>query len=66
MLYILCLKVVVGGHDIQSSMSEAFQVMGYCPQHDALEELMTLKEHLVLYATIRGVQEDRVNDLAEW
>lgn len=59
-------RVVVGGHDIQSSMSEAFQVMGYCPQHDALEELMTLKEHLVLYATIRGVQEDRVNDLAEW
>ncbi|XP_062616764.1 cholesterol transporter ABCA5-like, partial [Saccostrea cucullata] len=59
-------RVVVGGYDIQSCMSEAFQAMGYCPQHDALEELMTLKEHLILYATIRGVQEGKVNDIADW
>ncbi|XP_056019371.1 cholesterol transporter ABCA5-like isoform X3 [Ostrea edulis] len=59
-------RVVVGGYDIQSCMSEAFKAMGYCPQHDALVELMTLKEHLTLYATIRGVREDKVNDLADW
>nr|XP_022313180.1 ATP-binding cassette sub-family A member 5-like isoform X3 [Crassostrea virginica]XP_022313182.1 ATP-binding cassette sub-family A member 5-like isoform X3 [Crassostrea virginica]XP_022313183.1 ATP-binding cassette sub-family A member 5-like isoform X3 [Crassostrea virginica] len=59
-------RVVVGGHDVQSSMSEAFQMMGFCPQHDALEDLMTLKEHLLLYATLRGVPENKVNDIAEW
>ena len=51
---------------MQSSMSEAFQMMGFCPQHDALEDLMTLTEHLLLYATLRGVPENKVNDIAEW
>ena len=29
--------------------------MGYCPQHDALFTDLTVKEHLVLFATIKGI-----------
>jgi len=29
--------------------------MGYCPQFDALLENLTAKEHLNLYAAIKGI-----------
>ena len=31
------------------------QHIGYCPQHDALLELLTVREHLALFAQIKGV-----------
>ena len=29
--------------------------MGYCPQFDAIDDLLTGREHLYLYARLRGV-----------
>jgi len=29
--------------------------MGYCPQFDALLELLTVREHLELYTKIKGI-----------
>ena len=29
--------------------------MGYCPQHDALLDRLTVREHLELFARIKGV-----------
>jgi len=57
------IKVMVGGYDIRSNMSEAFQTMGYCPQHDALWENITLKEHLICYAKIRGIPKDKIDEI---
>ncbi|KAL3876747.1 hypothetical protein ACJMK2_034544 [Sinanodonta woodiana] len=54
-------KVFLGGHDIRSSMSEAFQATGYCPQHDTLWDSVTLREHLLCYAAIKGVPHDEMN-----
>ncbi|ORC80831.1 putative ABC transporter [Trypanosoma theileri] len=34
---------------------EALRFIGYCPQFDALLDLLTVREHLQLYAGIRGV-----------
>lgn len=34
--------------------------MGYCPQFDAIDELLTGREHLFLYARLRGVPEAEV------
>ena len=31
--------------------------MGYCPQFDALIDQMTVKETLMLYGRLRGIQE---------
>jgi len=32
--------------------------VGYCPQFDAIYELLTVREHLKLYAAIKGVRSD--------
>lgn len=40
------------------------QNMGYCPQFDAINELLTGREHLELYAILRGVPEKEVCDVS--
>lgn len=40
--------------DILSASSEGILV-GYCPQQDALDELLTGWEHLYYYCTLRGI-----------
>lgn len=50
-----CGKVVLGGQDMERSPEKAFQMLGYCPQHDALWKNITIKEHIECYAAIRGV-----------
>lgn len=54
------------GHSILSNMQEVHQNMGYCPQFDAINELLTGREHLELYALLRGVPEKEVCKVAEW
>ncbi|XP_023723147.1 ATP-binding cassette sub-family A member 5 isoform X3 [Cryptotermes secundus] len=59
-------RVQIAGHNITSNTAEAFQLMGYCPQHDAQWKNITVREHLECYAAIRGVPPsdiDRVVDL---
>ncbi|XP_078615923.1 cholesterol transporter ABCA5-like isoform X2 [Branchiostoma floridae x Branchiostoma japonicum] len=58
-------RVCVAGHDILSSLSEAFQAMGYCPQTDALWELVTLREHLEIYAAIRGMKDKDIKVICD-
>ncbi|XP_046440757.1 ABC-type organic anion transporter ABCA8-like [Daphnia pulex] len=48
-------RVQVDGHDIVSNQSDAFQALGYCPQHDALWRNITVREHMEAYASIRGI-----------
>ncbi|KAJ3650608.1 hypothetical protein Zmor_016696 [Zophobas morio] len=48
-------RVQIGGENITSNMNDAFQLLGYCPQHDALWKNITVREHLECYAAIRGV-----------
>lgn len=38
--------------------------MGYCPQFDAINELLTGREHLELYAVLRGIPEKEVCDVS--
>ena len=47
-------QVYVAGYNVRSSLSSAFEHMGYCPQHDALWEEVTLEEHLRCYAALQG------------
>lgn len=48
-------RVKISGLDVTSNVNEVFSKMGYCPQHDALWKNVTIKEHLVCYAAIRGI-----------
>jgi ATP-binding cassette subfamily A (ABC1) protein 3 len=43
------------GRDTQTQLAEARTFIGYCPQFDALLENLTVREHLELYASIKGI-----------
>ncbi|XP_062412894.1 retinal-specific phospholipid-transporting ATPase ABCA4-like [Sardina pilchardus] len=56
----------VTGYSILSNILDVHQNMGYCPQFDAIDDLLTGREHLFLYARLRGVPEGEINRVAEW
>lgn len=46
--------IFVLGLDASQKMAAVRRHVGYCPQFDALWDLLTVKEHVLLYAKIRG------------
>lgn len=46
--------------DILSASSEGI-LIGYCPQQDALDELLTGWEHLYYYCTLRGIPKQDIH-----
>ncbi|XP_044061667.1 phospholipid-transporting ATPase ABCA1b isoform X2 [Siniperca chuatsi] len=59
-------EAFLAGKSILREIDEVHQKMGYCPQFDSINELLTGREHLELYAILRGVPEKEVCDVAEW
>ncbi|XP_075038451.1 retinal-specific phospholipid-transporting ATPase ABCA4 isoform X2 [Mixophyes fleayi] len=59
-------NATVAGYSILSDIADVHQNMGYCPQFDAIDELLTGREHLQLYGRLRGVPEDEVDKVADW
>eukprot|EP00756_Hemistasia_phaeocysticola_P027671 Hpha_TRINITY_DN16129_c1_g4::TRINITY_DN16129_c1_g4_i1::g.8373::m.8373/K05643/ABCA3; ATP-binding cassette, subfamily A (ABC1), member 3 len=58
-------SVTIAGHDIVTDTQAARQQVGYCPQFDALLDLMTPRETIELYCALRGVphsERKRVTD----
>ncbi|CAL8309859.1 unnamed protein product [Lota lota] len=53
-------------HSVLMEMERVHQLMGYCPQFDAISDLLTGREHLEFYARLRGVPEDAVAKVAQW
>lgn len=47
-------------------MERVHQLMGYCPQFDAISDLLTGREHLELYARLRGVPEESVAKVTQF
>uniref|UniRef100_A0A8C7Q917 ATP-binding cassette, sub-family A (ABC1), member 4a n=1 Tax=Oncorhynchus mykiss TaxID=8022 RepID=A0A8C7Q917_ONCMY len=56
----------VTGHSILTNILDVHQNMGYCPQFDAIDDLLTGREHLHLYARLRGVPESEISKVADW
>lgn len=42
------------GIDVFNEMGRVRQVMGVCPQHDVLFELLTVEEHLSFFYDLKG------------
>ncbi|XP_058480898.1 phospholipid-transporting ATPase ABCA1-like isoform X2 [Solea solea] len=59
-------EAFLNGYSIRTEMRDVHQNMGYCPQFDAIDDLLTGREHLELYARLRGVPEHEVAMVAEW
>ena len=51
---------LVNGNSILTELQRVRQSLGYCPQFDALNPLLTGREHLRLYARLRGMDEEGV------
>lgn len=51
-------RVEISGFNVQTQFEEARKLIGYCPQHDAIFELITVEEHLEYYARIKGIPEN--------
>ena len=49
----------LAGLDLFTDIHQCRRKIGYCPQFDALFELLTAREHLQLYARIKGIAEKR-------
>ncbi|XP_033976697.1 phospholipid-transporting ATPase ABCA1-like isoform X2 [Trematomus bernacchii] len=59
-------EAYLAGKSVTSEIDEVHQNMGYCPQFDAINDLLTGREHLEFYAILRGVPEKEVCEVAEW
>ncbi|XP_013001127.2 phospholipid-transporting ATPase ABCA7 isoform X2 [Cavia porcellus] len=57
-------EAVLAGHSVAQEPAAAHRRMGYCPQSDAIFELLTGREHLELFARLRGVPEAQVAQTA--
>ncbi|NXP15699.1 ABCA1 protein, partial [Thinocorus orbignyianus] len=54
------------GHSVLTDLQAVHQHMGYCPQFDAITDLLTGREHLEFYSRLRGVPEEETPRMAQW
>jgi ABC-type multidrug transport system ATPase subunit len=54
---------ILGGLDILKEQLKVRRLIGYCPQSDALFPLLSAREHLSLFARIKGVPEKELGSL---
>uniref|UniRef100_A0A673MJG5 Zgc:172302 n=1 Tax=Sinocyclocheilus rhinocerous TaxID=307959 RepID=A0A673MJG5_9TELE len=59
-------EAFLSNHSVLTEMEKVHQLMGYCPQFDAISDLLTGREHLEFYARLRGVPEAHVAKVAQW
>ncbi|XP_066292809.1 phospholipid-transporting ATPase ABCA3-like isoform X1 [Branchiostoma lanceolatum] len=55
----------VAGHNIKDDIKRVQQLIGYCPQFDALIDQMTGRETLYMFARLRGVPEDNIKPVVD-
>lgn len=51
---------LLAGHSIVGDVGAVRRSLGYCPQVDAVLELLSVREHLLLYGRIKGLPEGAV------
>jgi len=59
-------KAFLGGFNIATQPDEVHQLMGYCPQFDALHDLLTSRETLTFYGRLRGVPEENLYQMVDY
>ncbi|XP_045398584.1 phospholipid-transporting ATPase ABCA7 isoform X7 [Lemur catta] len=57
-------EAMLAGHSVAHEPAAAHRSMGYCPQSDAIFDLLTGREHLELFSRLRGVPEAQVAQTA--
>ncbi|CAN8010688.1 unnamed protein product [Ixodes pacificus] len=52
--------ILVGGYDILNATRDARKSVGYCAQHNILYRDLTVEEHLLFFAAVKGAPRDRL------
>lgn len=58
-------EAYISGYNVVTELSKARYNIGYCPQFDALSEVLTPVEHLQLYARIKGIPDNLVQTFVD-
>jgi len=53
----------ISGLSLVSNVDQCRKRIGFCPQFDALYDLLTGREHLELYAAIKGIKSEQINEV---
>jgi ABC-type multidrug transport system ATPase subunit len=56
---------IIAGLDIEDEMEEIRKIIGYCPQHDILWDELTAREHLRIFAWLKGVPKGEMAAIIE-
>lgn len=55
----------LSGFSVVDNLDKARENIGYCPQFDALSELLTCEEHIKLYCEIKGINKKLIPQLTD-
>ncbi|XP_048101265.1 phospholipid-transporting ATPase ABCA3 [Alosa alosa] len=55
-------RAYINGYDISQDMSLIRRSLGLCPQHDVLFDNLTVREHLLFYAQLKGYPQEKIPD----
>ena len=56
-------KIYINNTDISGHFNELNELFGYCPQFDAIFELLSVYENLEFYASIKGIKKSSIQSL---
>ncbi|XP_047427991.1 phospholipid-transporting ATPase ABCA3 [Mugil cephalus] len=55
-------RAYISGYDICQDMALIRRSLGLCPQHDVLFDNLTVREHLLFYAQLKGYSKEKIPD----
>ncbi|GFS20493.1 ATP-binding cassette sub-family A member [Elysia marginata] len=59
-------RVVVSGNNVRANAHSVLETLGYCPQHDALWETITLEEHVRCFAALKGIHPSQLEEVIDF
>lgn len=57
--------VIINGWDVRRNPNEIYKSIGLCPQHDAYIPILSVRDHLTLFARLHGVSKADEKDVVE-
>ncbi|CAE6916237.1 ABCA1 [Symbiodinium natans] len=58
-------QAFLGGYDVVQEQRKVRRLLGFCPQHDALLDRLTVREHLELFGRIKGIPSHAIKELCD-
>ncbi|XP_047128528.1 ATP-binding cassette sub-family A member 2 isoform X1 [Hydra vulgaris] len=56
----------VDNYSIRNNLADVYHTIGYCPQTDAFDELLTAKELFIYFSRLRGFNKSQSKKIANW